>query len=68
MLATGSWDKVVKVMNAKEDYITIGSFTEHEAAIVGIEFWDNGGELFLISYDCAGTIIMRCISRDLQFS
>jgi len=25
-------------MNAKEDYITIGSFTEHEAAIVGIEF------------------------------
>ena len=67
LLATGSRDKVVKLINAGEDYVICAEFWEHESAIIHVEFRDIGGQLFLTSFDCTGTIIMRHISDQLQF-
>lgn len=66
LLATGSWDKVVKLINPFTEYTTIAEFKDHEAAIIHVDFWYFNDELYLISFDCAGTIILRNISRSLQ--
>jgi len=70
LVATCSKDHLIKIYDAKNDYLDIKQIEDHKSAVIGVKFLvdDNDPDIQLVSADAKGTVSIRSMDEELQLT
>jgi WD40 repeat protein len=70
LVATCSKDHLIKIYDAKNDYLDIKQIEDHKSAVIGVKFLldDNDPDVQIVSADAKGTVSIRSMDEEIQLT